>query len=89
MKKLGVCVVFRVHNSLEKARLGITVKGKSNSVLRNKVKRQIREVFRLNQNKLGHFDYNVVVSGTVRVDYQTAEQVKRALEKIWSHEVIF
>lgn len=86
VKKLGACVVYRRKNSEAEARLGITVKSRTNSVLRNDLKRQIREVFRLNRMHLGKYDYNVVVSGKYPVNYSTPKQVKEKLESIWTNE---
>lgn len=54
-------VVWEV-NSLGYPRLGITASRKSgSSVLRNRVKRRIREYFRLHRNLLPDVDLNVVV----------------------------
>ena len=89
VKKLGVCIIFRIQNKFGKARLGITVKSRTSSIFRNQIKRQIREVFRLNHVRMGAFDYNVVIPGQVKVDYRTAQKVRASLEKVWSNEVAF
>ena len=89
VKRLGSCIVFRIKNKSEFARLGITVKSKTTSVLRNHIKRQIRETFRQNRAQLGAFDYNIVVPSQVKVDYRTATRVRESLEKIWAHEAVF
>ncbi len=93
VKRLGPCVVFRRENTLGYARLGLTIKSKSGSVFRNHVKRQVREIFRLNHYRMGSFDYNVVYSfnpkSGYKEDYRSPERVRIALEKIWAHEVVF
>ncbi len=89
VRKLGVVVVFRIPNSRGEPRLGITIKARVNSVYRNKLKRQIREVFRAGRPGMESYDYNVVVPGGVRVDHRTPGAVRRKLETIWSHEAAF
>ncbi|MBS1959309.1 MAG: ribonuclease P protein component [Bdellovibrionales bacterium] len=89
VKRFDSCVVFRIPNTEERARLGVTVKSKSGSVIRNKVKRIVREAFRLHRDRLKSFDYNVVVSGNQPISYITAKKVRKNLESIWSHEVLF
>jgi ribonuclease P protein component len=82
VKRLGNIVIFRIPNSLNRARIGITVKAKTNSVLRNKIKRQIREHFRLNQNQFKAADYNIVIPGHIRVNHSTGKQVRKTLENL-------
>jgi ribonuclease P protein component len=82
VKKLDNCVIFRIPNPLGHPRLGVTVKAKTNSVLRNKVKRQIREHFRIHQSSFKPADYNIVVPGYVRVGFKTGRQVRATLEKL-------
>ncbi len=82
VKRLDNCVIFRIPNSLGHARLGITVKAKTDSVRRNKIKRQIREHFRLHQNSFKAADYNIVVPGHIRVNYKTGHLVRLTLEKL-------
>lgn len=55
------CLVFRVPNQLGHYRLGITFKTKAGSVERNRVRRAIREAFRVLEPRLEGFDYNVVI----------------------------
>lgn len=86
VKRLGSCLIFRIPNQKNQARLGITVKSRTNSVLRNRIKRQIRECFRANRERMGAFDYNVVVPGQVKVSYQTSEKVRINLNGLWGKE---
>ncbi len=86
VKRLGVCLIFKIPNDKQQARLGITVKSRTNSVYRNKIKRQIRECFRLNRNALSAFDYNVVVPSQVKVNFQTPAKVRTQMESFWINE---
>lgn len=84
VKRMESCVIFRIPNSFGHARLGVTVKARTNSVLRNKIKRQIREHFRLYQDSFKPADYNIVVPGHVRVNFQTGKRVRSNLESLLS-----
>jgi ribonuclease P protein component len=86
LKRLGVCTLFRIPNQKNQPRIGITVKAKANSVYRNKLKRQIRECFRLNRKALSSFDYNIVIPSGVRVQYKTPKILRKQLNELWSHE---
>lgn len=84
VKRLDNCLIFRIPNSFGHPRLGITVKARTNSVYRNKIKRQIREHFRLNQDSFKPADYNIVVPGHVKVNFKTGRKVRATLEKLAS-----
>ena len=86
VKKLDTCIIFRIPNSFSIPRLGITVKAKANSVYRNKIKRQIREHFRLNRKKFKPADYNIVVPSHVKITYKTGQRVRKNLENLLSEE---
>jgi ribonuclease P protein component len=75
-----------MRGTLGVARLGITVKARVNSVYRNKLKRQIREAFRLRRAGLAPFDYNVVIPGSVRVDFRSVRKVRKQLDLNWCHD---
>ena len=52
---------FWLPNTLDHARLGITLKGKVSSVVRVRLKRIIREWFRKNKGRISTIDLNVVL----------------------------
>jgi len=83
--RLKECVIFRVPNDLDHFRLGITLKARGSSVDRNRVKRQIREIFRNHAPILGNFDYNVVVPATRKLTHpyslRLAEELKKELPR--------
>lgn len=57
----SLLVVWQL-NSLEHARLGITASRKAgSSVVRNRVKRYVREYFRLHRNSVSGVDIHVIV----------------------------
>ena len=70
-------------NNLDNNRLGLAIAKKrvKLAVQRNRIKRQIRESFRLNQHNLPHIDMVVMVkSGTDKLENK---EIIRQLEKIW------
>jgi len=70
-------------NTCHNNRLGLAIAKKriKLAVNRNRIKRQIRESFRLNQHKLPHIDMVVMVkSGTDKLENK---EINRQLEKIW------
>ena len=77
--RLKECAIFRIPNHLGHFRLGVTIKAKCNSVERNRVKRALRESFRRLKQKLGSYDYNVVVSGARRLDFEYARRLRIAV----------
>ena len=81
MLRLPLVVIFRMPNALENPRLGITIKAKTNSVYRNKIKRGIREFFRKNKKPLGAYDYNFVVSTRKKVDHLFVSELLRLINE--------
>lgn len=70
-------------NSDNNNRLGLAIAKKrvKLAVQRNRIKRQIRESFRLNQHNLPHIDIVVMVkSGTDKLENK---EINQQLEKIW------
>jgi ribonuclease P protein component len=59
--RLGWVTVFRVPNTEGWFRLGLTFKTRASGVSRSRVKRLIREAFRMEAPRLGSYDYNVVI----------------------------
>jgi ribonuclease P protein component len=70
-------------NALLHARLGLSISTKAvgNAVSRNRVKRVVRESFRLNLHRLPSVD--VVVNGRVPVRAASNAQLMRSLEQLW------
>ncbi len=71
------------HNSLGHARLGITVSKKRvrNASDRNRVKRLVRESFRLNQHNLPNTD--IVVVGKTGLDKLSNREITQLLSRLW------
>jgi len=70
-------------NTNERNRLGLAIAKKrvKLAVQRNRIKRQIRESFRLNQHNIPHIDIVVMVkSGTDKLENN---EINQQLEKIW------
>lgn len=62
MKRVGPLRVHGVPNELPHARLGLSVSRRvGNAVRRNRLKRLLREAFRLLQHQLGSYDLVIVV----------------------------
>jgi ribonuclease P protein component len=68
------------------ARLGITVKTKTNSVHRNKIKRQVRESFRLASPHVRSSDYNVVIPATAKLIPENIVKIRKSLDLFWKNE---
>lgn len=76
-------VIYVYHTQLRRPRLGITVSKKvGKSVQRNRVKRLIREAFRMLKLEL-HQDYDIVVVGRNAACYLSVHQVKDSLFKLF------
>jgi ribonuclease P protein component len=72
-------VVYVSHNSLNVVRLGITTSKKlGNSVKRNRVKRLIRESFRLSRHRI-YPNYDIVVVGRTAALDMKCQQAKSSL----------
>jgi ribonuclease P protein component len=71
----GILVVW-LDNNLSHARLGVTVSKKVGcAVIRNRVKRFIRETFRTNRHQLPSVDLNVIArSESATMDFHTLQQ---------------
>lgn len=74
-------------NVYKQPRLGVTVSKKvGNSVIRNKVKRYIREVFRLNRSWLPAVDINVIArrEASVMDFHRIGQELEQAFRQIGS-----
>ena len=82
-------VVYAAENECGFSRLGISV-GKSygTAVMRNRLKRLVREVFRQNQDNLpAGFDYLVMVSRQFLQEKKAKKQTGQVLEKLTFEQI--
>ena len=74
-------VVYCQKNRQGKTRLGVTVSTKlGKAVVRNRVRRRIREIFRLSQGKMKQ-GYDCIVVARTRAAHADYWELKRAFEK--------
>lgn len=82
-------IVYLAQNDSGFRRLGVSV-GKScgSAVVRNRLKRLIREAFRLSKDQLPDcFDYLIMICPAWRVKFNNKEDIKKAAVKLKSQEV--
>ena len=73
-------VVYYRKNRLGHNRLGVTVSTKlGHAVVRNRVRRRIREIFRLSQGKMKQ-GYDIIVVARTRAAHADYWELKRAVE---------
>jgi ribonuclease P protein component len=66
-RSASLCTVFLLSNGLEHSRLGITVTGKvGKAVMRNRLKRRLREVFRMHRPEIAP-GWDIVVNPRAQV----------------------
>ena len=74
-------VVYCLRNGTGHSRLGLTVSAKlGHAVVRNRVRRRIREIFRLSQGKMKQ-GYDCIVVARTRAAHADYWELKRAFEK--------
>ncbi|MHC4292914.1 MAG: ribonuclease P protein component [Planctomycetota bacterium] len=78
----GLITLYVAENTLDFPRLGVSVgKACGNSVVRNRLKRLLREIFRQNQHHIPQgFDYVIIVSSKAKLD--KTQKVKDLLKNI-------
>ena len=77
----GGVVVYCLKNRKGMSRLGVTVSTKlGHAVVRNRVRRRIREIFRLSQGKMKQ-GYDIIVVARTRAAHADYWELKRAFEK--------
>lgn len=76
--------VYICHNDMDNPRLGLAISKKAakKAVTRNKIKRTIRESFRLNQARLQ--DWDVVFVARPAAAQLSSEQLQQLILKIWT-----
>jgi ribonuclease P protein component len=84
--RLKDATIFRIANTYGHFRLGVTIKLKCTSVERNRVKRVLRESFRQLKDKLGSYDYNVVISGKRKLDFEYARRLRKTINEEFANE---
>lgn len=72
---------FWKENALSGPRLGITLKGKLSSVWRMRLKRIVREWFRVSKEKVGNADLNIVIRIPSKLDLEFADKLKEQLRR--------
>jgi ribonuclease P protein component len=79
--------VYTARNTLNHARVGLVVSKKvsKRAVVRNKIKRLVRESFRLQQAALGSIDF-VIVAKTPLADVAT-DTITTTLQPLWSKAI--
>ena len=71
-------VVYCQKNRKENSRLGITVSTKlGHAVVRNRVRRQLREIYRLNYGRLKP-GYDIILVARVRAVHQSYRKIEQA-----------
>ena len=77
----GYLVLYCRKNGSRQNRIGLTVSAKlGHAVVRNRVRRRIREIFRLSQGKMKQ-GYDCIVVARTRAAHADYWELKRAFEK--------
>ena len=77
------CVVYCRRNGLEENRLGITVSTKmGGAVQRNRIRRRLREIYRLNEHKF-YVGYDIVIVSRVRSRYAEFYELESSVLRLF------
>lgn len=76
--------IYYKQNQNKVARLGVTLKGRTSSVWRVRLKRVVREWFRESQVKIGSYDLNVVIRLPINIDWIFIDKIRTQLRQ-WKH----
>jgi len=81
--RAGPLTLLASSNGLEHPRLGLAISKKSDkrAVQRNRIKRLVRESFRLHQAVIGAYD--IVVMAKPGIATSSAPELRKALERVW------
>lgn len=82
--RFSECIIYRIPNELGHFRLGITVRPRCGSILRNRIKREIREMFRGHSQGIPGFDFNVVIPQQVETAHPYVFRLRKDLQRFFS-----
>jgi len=84
-----ILVIYACPNELDHSRLGVSVgKTAGNAVIRNKLKRLIREAFRLNQYDIpAGLDYCIMPSRTFAAKLKTTGSTAKSLKMLTQQQI--
>lgn len=75
----GLLVIYYLANQRDYNRLGLSIsKRVGNSVVRNRVKRRIRESYRLNERKIKK-GYDIILISKVKANQADSKSIEKAL----------
>lgn len=79
----AVFTLLAVANTLDHPRLGVALSKRQvrRAVGRNRIRRQLRESFRLHQHRLGGVD--IVVLGRAGIDRVPTQELRAAIDRSW------
>ncbi len=80
-------LVFSKASEREHSRVGITIKGRLTSVWRTRLKRMVREAFRLLTDPALARDYNFVIRIAGPVDWKFHDKLQRDI-KLWAKTLL-
>lgn len=82
-------ILIRMESPVSAVRIGITVSGKvGNAVVRNRLKRLIREFYRLSKELFAPADYSIIArKGADRLEFsQICQELGRALRRLHAEQ---